>query len=120
MLGAVEVAVKRAMAKAGQEADRRTLLAEAVDSGPLPDAAAAHYPLPIEQQLRLALSALDQAMGRQLLPHSQGALLREILDGKPPSQAALERGVSPSAISHRVKKTAERLGRMIERGEVTI
>ncbi len=106
LLGALEVAVKRAMRKAGREADRHALLAEAAEKGNLPDAAEANYRLPFEQQLRLALSALDQAMGQRLLPQAQGALLREILDGKPPANGACRRRRSATRSRRRPSASA--------------
>lgn len=118
--GAAEVAVKRAMGRAGLESARMARLAEAAAHGELPDAGEATYRLPHEQQMQLALAALHKAVRDQLMNPDRASVMREVLSGKPTAQVARERGLSSSAISQQVNKGAKLLGRMIERGEVEV
>jgi len=111
----------RFIARAVCEAKRRELLVQAVEDGIFIQAPQHRPGLPQETKVRLALAGLALGVRSGQISDTSAEMVRAVINGeKRQEELAAEQGVSPAAVSQRLKRTAKALNTLITQEEVDL
>jgi hypothetical protein len=103
------------------ETKRRELLVQAVEDGVLIQAQQHRPGLPQETKVKLALAGLALGVRSGQISDTSAEMVRAVINGdKRQEELAAEQGVSPSAVSQRLKRTAKALSTIITQEEVDL